>query len=279
MLGFFWIIRWSLRKVGNAAVRIHTMKSSLMKPLFSGSEGSSSCTGFLQFTGLFVPEKEQDKTRLVTATFMSLMDPGAEFSQITLESYSKVVVSTRVPELHMLVCPPCNALFHQRNCISGAIGINMIQLQSVWNTETFKSILLHWVSAANELMSWVLSWTELLVGVRLDWNPSAAKIFSFAEEKNAKLFTVSRLPLKRLLAMAPHGAMGSPSLVRYGSHSLLGLCEKQPKLNRCRRHLLKSWRVAILTFPTLYHQRRPVAVQLAVIPGLHVTPVVLVEVG
>ena len=65
MLDFFWIMQYSLRKVGKAAVRIHTMKSSLMKPLFSGSVGSNSYTGFLQFMGLFVPEKERDKTMLV----------------------------------------------------------------------------------------------------------------------------------------------------------------------------------------------------------------------
>jgi hypothetical protein len=33
------------------------------------------------------------------------------------------------------------------------------------------------------------------------------------------------LPLKRLLAIAPHGAIGL-SLLRYGSHSLLGLCKE-----------------------------------------------------
>lgn len=52
--------------------------------------------------------------------------------QITLENYSEVVISTRVPKLHMLVCPPCNTLLHQRNRSSGAIGVNVIQLQSVW---------------------------------------------------------------------------------------------------------------------------------------------------
>lgn len=58
VLDFFWMMRYSLRKVGKAAVRIHTMKSSLMKPLLSGSNGSSSYTGLLQFSGLLVPEKE-----------------------------------------------------------------------------------------------------------------------------------------------------------------------------------------------------------------------------
>lgn len=48
-----------------------------------------------------------------------------------MESYTEVVVSTRIPELHMLVCPPRNALLCQRNRITGAIGINVIQLQSV----------------------------------------------------------------------------------------------------------------------------------------------------
>lgn len=44
--------------MGRAAVRIHTMKSSLMKPLFAGSE-SSSYTGLRQLTGFAVPEREK----------------------------------------------------------------------------------------------------------------------------------------------------------------------------------------------------------------------------
>lgn len=75
----------------------------------------------------------------------------AQFAKITLESYSKVVVSTRVPEFHMLVCPPRNSLLYQRNCISGAIGINMIQLQSVWNKQTNITFNIALLSAANEL--------------------------------------------------------------------------------------------------------------------------------
>lgn len=55
----------------------------------------------------------------------------AQFDLITLESYSEVVVSTGVPELNVLVGPPRDSLLYQRNCISGAVGINMIQLQSV----------------------------------------------------------------------------------------------------------------------------------------------------
>lgn len=46
-------------------------------------------------------------------------------------------------------------------------------------------------------------------------------------------------PLKRLLAMAPHGAMGSPSFLRYGSHSLLGSCKIQAVLNWRERHWWK----------------------------------------
>jgi len=57
---FFWMMRYSLRKVGRAAVRIHTMKSSLTKPLFSASVGSISYTGTLQFTGFDVPEEEEE---------------------------------------------------------------------------------------------------------------------------------------------------------------------------------------------------------------------------
>lgn len=54
-----------------------------------------------------------------------------QFAETTLEGCSKVVVSTRIPELHVLVCPPCNALLYQRNQMCGTIGINMIELQSV----------------------------------------------------------------------------------------------------------------------------------------------------
>lgn len=54
-----------------------------------------------------------------------------QFDLNTLESYSKVVVSTRVPELNVLVRPPRDPLLDQRNCIAGAVGINVIQLQSI----------------------------------------------------------------------------------------------------------------------------------------------------
>lgn len=47
--------RQSFLKVGNAAVRIHTMKSSLRKPLFPGSSPSSSQTGLAQHGGFVVP--------------------------------------------------------------------------------------------------------------------------------------------------------------------------------------------------------------------------------
>lgn len=44
--------------MGRAAVRIHTIKSSLMKPLLSGSV-SSSKTGLRQLTGFAVPESKK----------------------------------------------------------------------------------------------------------------------------------------------------------------------------------------------------------------------------
>lgn len=57
-LSFLSMRRYSLRNVGRAAVRIHTMKSSLIKPLLSGSE-SSIYTGLGQFTGFVVPRIKQ----------------------------------------------------------------------------------------------------------------------------------------------------------------------------------------------------------------------------
>lgn len=36
-------------------------------------------------------------------------------------------------------------------------------------------------------------------------------------------------PLNMLLAMAPHGAIGLLSLLAYGSHSLLGSCERRTR--------------------------------------------------
>lgn len=77
-----------------------------------------------------MPERERDKPSSVTV-FTGVTDRGAEFAQMTLESYSQVGVSARVPELHMLVRPPRDALFYQRNFISGAIGIDVVQHQSV----------------------------------------------------------------------------------------------------------------------------------------------------
>lgn len=55
-LSFLSMRRYSLRNVGNAAVRIHTMKSSLMNPLLSGS-ASNMYTGLGQLTGFAVPKK------------------------------------------------------------------------------------------------------------------------------------------------------------------------------------------------------------------------------
>lgn len=55
--------------------------------------------------------------------FMRAKDPVHELlkKKITLESNGQVAVSTGVPELHMFVCPPCNAFLYQRNKVSGAI--------------------------------------------------------------------------------------------------------------------------------------------------------------
>lgn len=53
--------------------------------------------------------------------------------EITLENRCEIVVVTPwVPEFHMLVCPPSNALLHQRNCDFCAIRVNVKQIQSVY---------------------------------------------------------------------------------------------------------------------------------------------------
>lgn len=76
--------------------------------------------------------KNETKTNLVIAilSFFSVVKCLRTVTKVTLESCSEVVVSTRIPEFHMLVCPPRNALLHQRNSVFGAIG-NMIKLQGV----------------------------------------------------------------------------------------------------------------------------------------------------
>lgn len=48
----------------------------------------------------------------------------------TLEHDSEIVVPAGVPELHVLVRPPRNALLHHRNCDFGAV-IDVIELQCV----------------------------------------------------------------------------------------------------------------------------------------------------
>lgn len=78
---------------------------------------------------------------------MRAKDPVHKLLKITLESDGQVAVSTGVPELHMFVCPPCNAFLYQRNKISGAIWVNVVQLQSVWNKHSVQ------VRAANKLTS------------------------------------------------------------------------------------------------------------------------------
>lgn len=127
MLDFFWIMRYSLRKVGKAAVRIHTMKSSLMKPLFSGSVGSNSYTGFLQFTGLFVPEKERDKTMLVpqVSVFMSLKDVVNSL----LKSPWKATVRLLIPPGFLNFT--CLSVHHAMPFFAKGIAF-LVPLESIW---------------------------------------------------------------------------------------------------------------------------------------------------
>lgn len=79
--------------------------------------------------------------------------------------------------------------------------------------------------------------------------------------------------------MAPHGAMDTSPLLRYGSHSLLGSWKKD------NVHLMEETftgfsELSIGTKSTAaYRQSRQVTVQLSVISGLHIASVVLVEVG
>lgn len=57
--------------------------------------------------------------------------PGLKGVKVTFERGSEiVVVSAWVPELHVLVCPPRNALLQHRNC-SSVVVFDVIQLQSV----------------------------------------------------------------------------------------------------------------------------------------------------
>ena len=61
--------RYSLRKVGSAAVRIHTIRSSFWKPLLSVLFGSSSHIFLLQDSGLAKPLKA------ITSTNAQDLDP------------------------------------------------------------------------------------------------------------------------------------------------------------------------------------------------------------
>lgn len=120
--------------MGRAAVRIHTMKSSLMKPLFSGSNGSNSYTGFIQFTGLAVPER-QSQYLIVNSSLVntSVKKHIAKwFLKRTFETFSEVIFFvSRIPELHMLICVPSNAFLYQINFCHVAVGVVVIQLQGV----------------------------------------------------------------------------------------------------------------------------------------------------
>ena len=65
-----WLtLRYSLRKVGSAAVRIHTMRSSFWKPLLSRLFGSSSHIFLLQDSGL------ANSLKAVTSTNVQDLDP------------------------------------------------------------------------------------------------------------------------------------------------------------------------------------------------------------
>lgn len=55
---------------------------------------------------------------------------GLKGIKVTFERGSEIAVSAGVPELHVLVCPPCNALLQHRNCDPGVV-IDVIQLQGV----------------------------------------------------------------------------------------------------------------------------------------------------
>lgn len=152
--------------------------------------------------------------------------PVHRLLKFTLESYSEVVVSTRIPELHMFVCPPCDPLFCQRDWNSGPVGINVIQLQSVWKQRNFITDNTAKDTANYELKLTYRALSSCFNGeVKLSLNTTREIFLTLLRDISMvvlNLFSMSNLPLKRLLAMAPHGAMGRPSLVRYGSHSLLG---------------------------------------------------------
>jgi len=77
--------RYSLRKVGSAAVRIHTIRSSFWKPLFSGLYGSSSHTFFLQAYGLAKP------TKAVTSTNVQDLDPIIFILKLNILIYDREI--------------------------------------------------------------------------------------------------------------------------------------------------------------------------------------------
>lgn len=55
---------------------------------------------------------------------------GLKGIKVTFKRCSEIAVSAGVPELHVLVCPPRDALLQHRNRDSGVV-IDVIQLQSV----------------------------------------------------------------------------------------------------------------------------------------------------
>ncbi len=180
----------------------------------------------------------------------------------------------------------CLSVHHAMPFFSRGIGL-LVPLESIWYSSRVSETkhITFSIVARSKCSIWAAVSFVLCRAFSRSFNDQirlAERMSSnnpyIAEEKNAKLFTMSHLPLKRLLAMAPHGAMGCPSLVRYGSHSLLGFCKKRTLLNWCKRHLFKYLDI-IKAFPRLYRQSRPVTIQLAVIPGLHIASVVLIEVG
>ena len=82
--------RYSLRKVGSAAVRIHTIKSSFWKPLLSVLFGSSSHTFLLQDSGFANPLKA------VTSTNAQDLDPIIFILKLNIMIYDTEIKTKRM---------------------------------------------------------------------------------------------------------------------------------------------------------------------------------------
>ncbi|TNN54055.1 hypothetical protein EYF80_035746 [Liparis tanakae] len=64
---------YSFLKLGKAASLIHTIRSSLMKPLLVGSSGSSSYAGFCQYRGRVVPEEPPGRLPLLGLRYLTFL--------------------------------------------------------------------------------------------------------------------------------------------------------------------------------------------------------------